>query len=148
MVRVSFERGDSNAVAVWKYIFKLLDRIGHNGMSDEEDDEMLLQGDDGKLRKTLVKKILRSIWRHPYFQDLFAFIDKLPEVESLIFRLSGVRRIPRIRVDQVSKREAPPGLPRSFYWDEYLEGKPSFIQVKELKISDEKFDLLQIKFSG
>ena len=145
MLQVSVQRNDPDAVAVWKYVWSLIDKLGHNGMSDEEDDEMVLQQPDGTMRLTHVRKILKLIWRHPYFSELFKFLDKLPGVEDLVFRLCGKQRIERVRVEQESDREPPPNLPKSFYRPNYLEQIPSY-RIRDYKLSTERIRLREIHF--
>ena len=147
MHRVSIQRNDVAAAEMWKYVWEATDRLGHNGMSDEEDDEMALQQPDGIVRPTLVRKILKSNWRHRYFVDLYKFLDKVPGVEELVFRLCGKPRIPRVRVEQVSERTPPVHLPASFYSPSYLQKRSKFL-IRDLKLSPDPFPLRQIHFQG
>ena len=147
MVLVSRQRGDADAVAMWEYVWKIVDKLGHGGMSDDEDDEDEIQQEDGHFRTTPILKTLRSMWRHPYFLSLFQQLDKLPGVEAAIFRLNGKKRIVRQRVDKVSGRPPPPNLPRSFFDNEFLHGYPAY-RLHELKISAESFVLHKVRFEA
>ena len=146
MVAVSQQREDAGAIEMWRYIWELVDILGPNGMSDEEDDEEYLQGDDDDgFRKTPILKVLQSEWRNKYFNVIFTRLDKLPRVEERIFRLYGKPRIPRYRVDQVSGRKAPPYLPRSFFAPSFLKKMPGYKQ-RDLKMREEPFLLREVQF--
>ncbi|KAK1221674.1 hypothetical protein PQX77_015504 [Marasmius sp. AFHP31] len=129
MVVVSRERGDKEAVILWAWVMRAVSNLRADGMSDEENDEEEAQdGQPGVVRKV---KVLN--WRHPALRELFEIIDKTPGFEELIFTKQGRARIPRRRVEDVTKREPPKQLYRSFFRKEFLDALPSYV-VDELEL--------------
>ncbi|KAJ3723623.1 hypothetical protein DFJ43DRAFT_990366 [Lentinula guzmanii] len=139
MVTFSRQSGDQDLEEFWSYCLQALDVLRHDGMSDEEDaKENIVTGGLETTRKVRLVKTLH--WRHESFKPLFEHIDKAKDVEELIFTQVGRGRLPRKRVDVVSKRDPPVGLPRSIFRQGYLETLSPY-EMEDLQLAAGDFPI-------
>jgi hypothetical protein len=105
-------------------------------MSSEEEDEV--QVDDAKV---LIYKVKVCIWREPRVVEYLRFVD----AQTGLFKKHQQSPTPasRIRSGAPGTSEAPCGLPKSLYNDEWLK-KASPAYLKELKVSKEAFGLFVV----
>ncbi|KAJ3831768.1 hypothetical protein F5878DRAFT_549129 [Lentinula raphanica] len=142
MVEVCEDRGDKDGVGFWQWVVLLLNRAGHEFMSDEEDMWYLDEtGGSGSSRvPKAAKQVLHLKWRHSYFTKLFTFIEVTTGVEEMIFHHAGRPPMPRIRVEKESTWPPPPSRPKSFFNPSWLANR-SIVQRSALQLDDAKFDL-------
>ncbi len=81
-------------------------------------------------------------WRRPDATKHVRFIDKQRDVANGLYSRRGNTPVPRIMYSGdrggVSRRPAPPGLPRALYHEEWLQGQHT-ADIAALDMSDEKF---------
>ena len=148
MLLVSRNRRDNAAEEFWSYVLVVVDTLGHNGMSDEEEDDEEMEDARGGSRILVRKiKILKSSWRHEYFEELFHYVDMTRLFEQHIFRAHGGKSVERERVDQVSERLPPKNIPRSFFREGYFDGKMD-VEVDLLRLSPRDIPLRSFNFHG
>ncbi|KAF9025491.1 hypothetical protein BDZ89DRAFT_953783 [Hymenopellis radicata] len=140
MIAVSRERGEQEAVTFWQYVLACLDKLGYEGMSDEEGGEEILYRRDGTAKSNPVKHVLLLYWRHPSFRSLFQRVDETHGIEDEIFKHQNRPKVPRIRVDVQSKRGPPKHLQVAFFRQEYLDSLYSH-EREELFLSEKHFQL-------
>ena len=120
MIQVSRERKDTEAQDFWQYVLQILQKLKHGGMSDEEDATQVVTR--GEVTGTEpIKRVLDLEFRNPYFRGLFEAVDKTKASENMVFNRGGKQAMKRIRVDTVSVRQPPKGLPRNFLSDKFLQ---------------------------
>ncbi|KIK60672.1 hypothetical protein GYMLUDRAFT_167516 [Collybiopsis luxurians FD-317 M1] len=137
MIEVCQDCGDKEGKAFWEWVLVVLDRGGHEFMSDEEDATVI---DERNAKARPGKQILTLPWQDPYFVKLFTFIDVTTGIEDMIFGPRGPTPLRRIRVDEVSTKDPPSKLPKTFFSEEYLS-RLSQPQKHALKIAKEDFPL-------
>ncbi|KAJ3967968.1 hypothetical protein EV361DRAFT_806409, partial [Lentinula raphanica] len=111
MLSVCRAQQDAEGVSFWSDMLLCIDDLGIQGTSEEEND------DNAAPRVRFVKDI---DFRHPQFQDLFAFVDGTRDREKLVFTKPGRYRLPRHYTENRSVRVPPPELPSSYFRPEYL----------------------------
>ncbi|KAJ3766050.1 hypothetical protein FB446DRAFT_654368 [Lentinula raphanica] len=136
MIRAETERNRQPAVVFWSYVLTCLDKLKHDGMSDEEDGVL----NEGHENEEQVKFVLVADFRHPSLRQLFEIVDKTPGLEELIFKQTGRTRRKRVRIDKVSKRPPPKRLPTAFFRDGYLDSLMPH-QREDLVLSRKEFAL-------
>ncbi|KAL1658033.1 hypothetical protein GGF50DRAFT_21109, partial [Schizophyllum commune] len=113
--------GDEGMAGFCDYAMEILVMMGANGMSDEEDGNII--GSDGSSES--VKRISFLPWRAPALTDLFVTVDRLPELEDLIFRATGGHKKKRIRdgtfTSNIVKHPIPKRLPAAFFDAQWLQ---------------------------
>lgn len=121
MVQVSLQRGKRFAAALWHDILRYTVRLGHGGMSDEDDGEQSVQR--GSRTNTERVRIIQLLpFRHPFFALLFEAVDRTPILDPDAFKQTGKTPLTRVRDGKVlCTRKPPKDLPRSFFPSGYLE---------------------------
>ncbi|KAJ3717718.1 hypothetical protein C8R42DRAFT_586815, partial [Lentinula raphanica] len=120
MVRASRQRKDSNALKFWTYGLNCLHKLGHGGMSEEED-AMVTHLVNGVETHEQVRHVLAPDFRHPVFRSYWQLVDQTRGLEDMIFKQTGRTRMRRIRVNKISYQPPPTHLPASFFRDGYLD---------------------------
>ncbi|KAJ7052866.1 hypothetical protein C8F01DRAFT_1169156 [Mycena amicta] len=120
----------------WERLLEILERLGEQGMSSEEEDE--LEVNDAKI---LVYKVKICVWREPSISDYWRLVD----AQTALFKKNhrGPLPAPRIRgMDaQSGIAPAPCGLPKVLYSQEWLKRQtPAYLRM--LDVSKEAFALL------
>ncbi|KAJ7092015.1 hypothetical protein B0H15DRAFT_799753 [Mycena belliarum] len=117
----------------WERMLKILQRLGPSGMSEEEECHIVVDG-----AKVKTYKIKLCAWREPSIANFMRIIDaqtrRFEEIQG------GTRATARVPSQEVSKRDAPTGLPECLYNSRWLASKPA-AYLKELKVSKEAFAL-------
>ena len=147
MCQISRARNDPEAERFWQYVLLSVTVLGHNGMSDEETETRNVASAEGVQVPTRVKVITKIHWRHPYFVELFSYVDRTRSIEQHLFKALGQPLMPRVRVDQVSMRSPPPQIPRSFFKDGYFDGLLDH-EVQALKLRKQDIPLFAASFRG
>ncbi|KAF5334713.1 hypothetical protein D9758_017352 [Tetrapyrgos nigripes] len=98
MIQIMHERKDEDAERAWRYVLLCIEKLGYDGMSDEEDGELLYESGQ-RIKARRVKKLQ---WRRPYFRGLLEKVDKTWQAEFSIFSQQGRSPLPRLRVDDRS----------------------------------------------
>ena len=120
MIRVCRDRNNVEGEEFWTYVLMLTQMLGPQGMSDEEDaDQPVTRG--AVTIQEPVKAILDLEFRNPYFRRLFEVVDSTKILERMIFNRLGKEPMKRVRIELVSNRSPPNGLPKSFFNPRYLE---------------------------
>ncbi|KAJ3709917.1 hypothetical protein F5878DRAFT_549376 [Lentinula raphanica] len=136
MVDVCLAHEDEKGLDFWRWTLHLLDRAGHEFMSDEEDATILEESSSQRVASKLVKQVLLLKWRHPYFNNLCQFIDATIDIEATVFHRAGHASLERVRVTKESTWPPPPGRPKSFFSPVYLSSLQ--IYQKSALMFDEK----------
>ncbi|KIK50824.1 hypothetical protein GYMLUDRAFT_182213, partial [Collybiopsis luxurians FD-317 M1] len=140
MIEVCKDRNDHEGVTFWEWVLVLLDRAGHDFMSDDEDITVLDRTDGKRTIARHIKQVTLLKWRHPYFLKLFRFIDAILGIENMVFQQHGKAPMERVRTSQVSSWPAPPGRPPSFYAPIFLASL-TLPQKTALKMDEIEFTL-------
>ncbi|KAJ7831955.1 hypothetical protein B0H14DRAFT_2592379 [Mycena olivaceomarginata] len=132
-IEIKTGEGNTGDVATWRRLLEMVQHLGQQGMSSEEEDEV--QVDDAKV---LIYKVKVCIWREPRVVEYLRFVD----AQTGLFKKHqrGPTPTSRIRSGAPGTSEAPCGLPKSLYNGEWLK-KASPAYLKELKVSKEVFGL-------
>ncbi|KAJ3816679.1 hypothetical protein F5880DRAFT_1494033 [Lentinula raphanica] len=142
MVEVCEDRQDRDGRKFWQWVVFLLQRAGHEFMSDEEDMWFWDTGSgtgSSSIPKA-AKQVLRLKWRNDYFTKLFTFMEVTTGIEEMVFHHAGRSAMPRIRVDKESTWPPPPYRPKSFFNPGWLANR-SFVQMSALRLDDADFVL-------
>lgn len=144
MVSYCRRQENSDGLAMWQYALAVVDRLGVDGMSEEEDGEAEIEG-----TRTRVLNVLKSLWRHDSITSLLHEVDRTRRVESKIFARAGGSIIPRIHVETLDDDRFPPrGLPPSFFKPGYFSG-PRWTDEELLQVkTNEAFPLLNFNVGG
>lgn len=105
-------------------------------MSDKEDGEE----EDALGYRTAVKEVKVPQWRHKSFVEIFEVLDGIRGSEALIFTHANRPRMKRVRFGRHSLRNAPTGLPQSFFDEDYWDGLLPHAR-KQMKTSERDFPL-------
>jgi hypothetical protein len=126
-------------VDIWKWVHKLIDRLGEDGTSSEESGI-----EDGPNGPQAVYRVKIPPWRRNIEQEL-AIIDKL-RVRSGIFSERGAQPVTRIRASNnpTSDRDAPKGWPRALYDNDWFNEKDEEYRELTLNISEEDFKWMKV----
>ena len=121
-------------VAVWRFLEKVLDLLGPDGMSSED------TCDD--LHETVFRvKVLE--WRRP-MDDHMEIIDNQRVLDRELFSRQGSRPGKRLRDGTLkSTRDPVRRLPRQLYNPDWLKAQNAH-QVHTLAVSSEKFDWIRV----
>ncbi|KAJ7776665.1 hypothetical protein B0H14DRAFT_3508247 [Mycena olivaceomarginata] len=127
---IEIKTGD---VATWRRLLEMVQHLGQQGMSSEEEDEV--QVDDAKV---LIYKVKVCIWREPRVVEYLRFVD----AQTGLFKKHqrGPTPTSRIRYGAPGTSEALCGLLKSLYNGGWLK-KASPAYLKELKVLKEVFGL-------
>lgn len=107
MVQVSLQRGKPSAAALWHDILRYTVRLGHGGMSDEDDGEQSVQR--GSRTNTERVRIIQLLpFRHPFFALLFEAVDRTPILDPDAFKQTGKTPLTRVRDGKVLCTRKPP----------------------------------------
>ncbi|KAK7029489.1 hypothetical protein VNI00_014522 [Paramarasmius palmivorus] len=146
MVRDKLADEEDEAVALWRYVIQTTEKLGHNGMSDEESAEEEVTFGSGLQHKIPVKLVLELSWRHPSLCTLYSHVDKAPGLEKQIFAQTGrTTKLKRVRVKQKSTRAPPKGLHRCLLDPGFLE-QLTEVQAHDLKFKEDEFALRGFRF--
>ncbi|KAJ7759955.1 hypothetical protein B0H16DRAFT_1720176 [Mycena metata] len=132
-IEIKKVEGVAADIATWERLLRMVELLGEQGMSSEEEDE--LEADDAKV---LVFKVKICIWREPRVVEYLRFVD----AQTALFKKHQVGPIPapRIRTRAVGNSKVPRGLPKSLYNSKWLKNAtPAYLN--ELKVSKEVFEL-------
>ncbi|KAJ6529250.1 hypothetical protein B0H19DRAFT_1083010 [Mycena capillaripes] len=132
-IRMKRDEGIAGDIETWVRLLELLEHLGEQGMSSEEEDEV--EVDDAKV---VIYKVKLCIWREPELVKYFRFVD----AQTALFKKHqrGPTPASRIRSGAPGSAKAPRGLPKSLYNPEWLK-KLTPACRKELKVSKEAFEL-------
>ncbi|KAK7442266.1 hypothetical protein VKT23_016237 [Stygiomarasmius scandens] len=144
MIQVCRERNDKEGEKMWQYVLRCLEKLKHDGMSDEEDG-MLEATVNGQKTITRARKVLQLPWRHKSFRGLFEMVDGVRGAEVSIFSQQGRSPLQRIHVDTSSSHRIPPKhLPGSFFNPDYIKEASKFpYQLSDLRISKKHFPIYE-----
>ncbi|KAJ6459694.1 hypothetical protein DFH09DRAFT_1348902 [Mycena vulgaris] len=132
-IEIKKDEGVAADIATWERLLQMIELLGEQGMSSEEEDE--IEVDDAKV---LVFKVKLCIWREPRVVEYLRFVD----AQTALFKKhqQGPAPAPRIRTRAAGSSKVPRGLPKSLYNNEWLKNaKPGYLN--ELKVSKEVFEL-------
>ncbi|KAJ7732858.1 hypothetical protein B0H16DRAFT_1468369 [Mycena metata] len=141
-IDIKRDKGIAVDIATWERLLEMLELLGEQGMSSEEEDE--IEANDKKMIVYMVKLCVRC---EPRIVDYLRLVDK----QTALFKKRGRdqrdqrgQRGPpphtRVRTDVPGSSKVPRGLPMSLYNGEWLKAAtPAY--VKNLKISKEAFGL-------
>lgn len=113
-------------------------------MSDEEATVTSLS--NGQTVK--VYNILLCRWRAPQVVEYMMQIDHATQEREKQSTRSGNRALPRVRSVVESTREAPAGLPRALYNQQWLSQQQDWWVEEVLNVSQETFEFLVTAASG
>ncbi|KAJ7193736.1 hypothetical protein GGX14DRAFT_588091 [Mycena pura] len=117
----------------WKRLLKIVQYLGPEGMSEEEEQTQMVEG-----TRVTTYKIKLCVWREPTVADYMRGVDMQTKQFQQIH--GGRAPAPRIRVQEVGTSKPPKGLPKCLYNSEWL-GTLTPRVVTELKISKQAFAL-------
>lgn len=120
---------------MWSYLVRLLELLSVNGMSDEEGTVVSLP--TGQTARAY--NILLCRWRAPVVTEYMMQIDKATKERE---NQRGNRAQPRVRTVVESARDAPTGLPRALYNQEWLSEHEDWWVEEVLRVSPIAFELL------
>ncbi|KAJ7450349.1 hypothetical protein FB451DRAFT_1410342 [Mycena latifolia] len=136
-IEIKTDEGIAGDIATWERLLEMVEHLGEQGMSSEEEDE--IEVDDAKI---LIYRVKLCIWREPRVVEYLRFVD----AQMAIFKKHhrGHPASSRIRGGVAGSSKAPCGLPKSLYNGEWLkEATPTYL--KELNVSKEAFGLPRTK---
>jgi hypothetical protein len=122
---------------IWKWLEKLLERLGDDGMSSDESDT---EGTES------VYRVKTMLWRCERIEDYMDLIERQPYVDKEVFRRQGKSCFRRIRGQHnpTTSRKPVARLPHQLYDEEWLEEQTGRYRDSVLKVSREKFQMLDI----
>ncbi|KAJ4497511.1 hypothetical protein C8R41DRAFT_917549 [Lentinula lateritia] len=123
MIKVSRECNDNASIEFWSYGLNVMEILGDQGQSDEEDITLDVEVEG----------------------DLIRIMEKAPALEKLLFHRASAKHILRIRSDKLSHRPSKSGYPREFFREDYLSALLPH-EVADLNLGDGDFPL--INFTG
>ncbi|KAK0487934.1 hypothetical protein IW261DRAFT_1415544 [Armillaria novae-zelandiae] len=130
---------ESNApdLQYWNLLKKILEQLGHHGMSPEESGTQM---SNGMTMQVFIVRLCK--WRAPQVTEHLKLIDNMGKLPALQGRKAS-RPTERVWSDTDYDGRAPPGLPRAMYNDAWLKDL-SRASVEELQISEEAFEFLNL----
>ncbi|KIJ49846.1 hypothetical protein M422DRAFT_246212 [Sphaerobolus stellatus SS14] len=137
MTIVIDEDAQLNNGLAWKWLLKVLQQLGVDGMSSEDTD-------NSNIIETVYRvKVME--WRRnmDFALDL---IDQKRLVDDEIYCPQGSKPAHRRRYTNCrsSARDTVPGLPRSFYDDKWYEGLSESYRTRTMCVSKDQFEWLEI----
>ncbi|KAJ7456803.1 hypothetical protein B0H11DRAFT_2243966 [Mycena galericulata] len=133
-IEIKKDEGIAGDIETWERLLEMVEHLGEQGMSSEEEDEIEVDN-----TKVLVYKVKLCIWREPRVVEYLRFVDAQTALFKKNHRL-GPPPASRIRSGVPGSSKAPCGLPESLYNGEWLK-KATPTYLKELKVSKEAFGL-------
>ncbi|KAJ7429484.1 hypothetical protein B0H11DRAFT_1944742 [Mycena galericulata] len=132
-IEIKMDEGNAGDIATWQRLLEMVEHLGEQGMSSEEEDE--LEMDDTKV---LIYRVKICIWREPRVVEYLRFVD----AQTALFKKNqrGPHAASRVRSGAPGSSKAPCGLPESLYNGEWLK-KATPAYLKELNVSKEAFGL-------
>ncbi|KAK6974099.1 hypothetical protein R3P38DRAFT_2571761, partial [Favolaschia claudopus] len=103
-----------------EYDDELLDYLGVDGMSSEDDDTLVVPG--GVVPSTCFR-VKKCIWRAEPVTYSMNDIDRHAATHKRNNNKGGAKRGTRVRVEELGKSEAPGRLPRALYDEDWLASK-------------------------
>ncbi|KAJ7100587.1 hypothetical protein B0H15DRAFT_796340 [Mycena belliarum] len=134
-IEIKTDEATADDIQTWQRLLEMVQLLGEQGMSSEEED--MMEVDDAQM---LVYKVKVCILREPSVVEYLRFVD----AQAAVFRKnqSGPTPHPRVRTSMAGSSKAPCGLPQSLYSRKWLRKQtPNYI--RELKISKETFGLFK-----
>ncbi|KAJ7467388.1 hypothetical protein B0H11DRAFT_2239381 [Mycena galericulata] len=124
----------------WKRLLKMLEYLGNEGMSSEEEFERT--HDNG--RKSYVYIVKVCVWRAAEVDQHLEMVDKAGK--ELNPRRKGPKALPRERDGTPSESGAPKGLPECLYDAAWIkkQSEASPVFYEDLEVSKEAFYLLSV----
>ncbi|KAJ7648910.1 hypothetical protein B0H17DRAFT_1147866 [Mycena rosella] len=132
-IQIKTDDGIAGDIETWERLLEMVEHLGEQGMSSEEEDEVEVDG-----AKVLIYKVKLCLWREPRVVEYLRFVD----AQTALFKKNkrGPVAASRIRSGAPGSSKAPCGLPKSLYNGQWLKkATPSYL--KELKVSKEAFGL-------
>ena len=127
---------------VYKYLRDVVEMLGFDGQSSDEEDQ---QSIDGTSRVLVAKDY---VWRSNDVTNYLKMIDKLRT--DFVKVSMGPPRIPRSRNYRTKSEYPVIGLPQSMYNNEWLkkqeEERPTWVRTY-LRVSNRKFELMSVDTS-
>ncbi|KAK7056077.1 hypothetical protein R3P38DRAFT_2850331 [Favolaschia claudopus] len=103
-----------------EYDDDLLDYLGVDGMSSEDDDTLVVPG--GVVPSECFK-VKKCIWRAEPVTYSMNDIDRHAALHKKNNNRGGAKKGTRVRVEELGKSEAPSGLPRALYDEDWVASK-------------------------
>ena len=140
MADLKEQEGAANA-PVWQWLSSMVEKLGKDGMSSEESDTDTHGSSIEPVCRTRVMK-----WRRKIESEL-QVIDDQRYLDDNIFAHGGSKPVMRILgfQNKPSARPPVPGLPCSFYDDEWLQQQMVHYVKRTLKILNEKFKWIHVE---
>ncbi|KAK6984005.1 hypothetical protein R3P38DRAFT_3456314 [Favolaschia claudopus] len=127
------EAENADDLPTWIRLLELLDYLEGEGMSEEEEKPCMIKG-----QKIKTFKIKLCVWREASVAKYMNIVDaQKRRFEELH---NGTKSAPRERTEEIGRRPAPKGLPRSLYDSKWLASQ-SPKQLMELEVSEDVFAL-------
>ncbi|KAJ7860872.1 hypothetical protein B0H14DRAFT_2576431 [Mycena olivaceomarginata] len=121
-IEIKTGEGNTGDVETWRRLLEMVQHLGQQGMSSEEEDEV--QVDDANI---FIYKVKVCIWREPRVVEYLRFVD----AQTGLFKKHqrGPTPASRIRNGVPGTSEAPCGLPKSLYNSEWLKkASPAYLK--------------------
>ncbi|THV07824.1 hypothetical protein K435DRAFT_847633 [Dendrothele bispora CBS 962.96] len=152
---------NASDLAVWQQWKRGLEVLGVDGQSDEEEEQLTLDG----VAEVPVFTVLPAPWRATSMETGLRAIDSMASTCGL-FSKSGARALPRVLSGTAKARDgngvpepgndttgcdnaavghAPKGLPRALYRESWLD-KLNDVQKEQLEIDDSAFEWSEITY--
>ncbi|EIN05939.1 hypothetical protein PUNSTDRAFT_137423 [Punctularia strigosozonata HHB-11173 SS5] len=144
-------RKDAPDVESWRFIRRMIDLYGPQGMSSEDSggEDSDADSDQGGRDSDPIQAKVFTVKCNPWRRDIETELGALEKMHAMLEqpkrsqgRAQAPRERPPLEERKLSKRPAVPGLPRSYYSDDWFEslsvGRKSVVRAK-LGKSDEKW---------
>ncbi|KAJ7022264.1 hypothetical protein C8F04DRAFT_1272811 [Mycena alexandri] len=132
-IDIKKDDGISADIVTWERLLEMLELLGEQGMSSEEEDEIEVDN-----TKIIIFKVKLCVWREPRIVNYLRFVDAQTALYKKHKR--GPITHSRVRTGDPGSSKVPRGLPMSLYNSTWLK-KATPAYVKNLKISKEAFKL-------
>ncbi|KAJ7080657.1 hypothetical protein B0H15DRAFT_804046 [Mycena belliarum] len=126
-------------VETWEFLDKMINYLGKNGMSSEEE---VVRNFDGLVQSVYIVKLCS--WREPKIEE---YLDLVDNTRKALRTGRGAPGAARIREAKLGSSPPPTNMPRSMYHPRWLAGmeekRPVYVE-EYLQISKEVFEILDI----
>ena len=132
------ESEEASDTPIWIWLRRLIKTLGEEGTSSDESEV-------DKQTGSIIYRVHKMPWRRKVDFEI-SMIDNLRFRDKDLFSNKGSKPLPRLRSDrnQDSSREAPKGLPRAVYNDDWI-AKQSRLDKRRLGISKEPFEWMTLR---
>ncbi|KAJ7123791.1 hypothetical protein C8R43DRAFT_958945 [Mycena crocata] len=132
-IEIKETEGKTSDIETWKRLLEMVEHLGEQGMSSEEEDEVEVDN-----TKVIVYRVKLCVWREPRVVEYLRFVD----AQTALFKQHqrGPNPASRLRSGAPGYSKAPCGLPKSLYNNEWLK-KATPAYLRELKVSKQVFEL-------